>query len=71
MTQLGQSGCGAAHPLRSASCTIIPRDPTPSRADIEMTKRIIEIAHGIGIKVHDHIIVGRDGHSDLRGLKLI
>jgi DNA repair protein RadC len=46
-------------------------DPTPSRADIEMTKRIIEIAHGLGIEVHDHIIVGRDGHASLKGLKLI
>src|SRR5580658_5166611 len=46
-------------------------DPTPSRADIEMTKRIIEIARGLGIEVHDHIIVGRDGHASLKGLKLI
>jgi DNA repair protein RadC len=46
-------------------------DPTPSQADIEMTKRIIEIACGLGIEVHDHIIVGRDGHASLKGLKLI
>jgi DNA repair protein RadC len=46
-------------------------DPTPSRADIEMTKRIIEIACGLGIEVHDHIIVGRDGHASMKGLKLI
>jgi DNA repair protein RadC len=46
-------------------------DPTPSRADIEMTKQIVEIARGLGIEVHDHIIVGRDGHASLRGLKLI
>jgi DNA repair protein RadC len=46
-------------------------DPTPSRADIEMTQRIIEIARGLGIEVHDHIIVGRDGHASLKGLKLI
>jgi DNA repair protein RadC len=46
-------------------------DPSPSRADIEMTKRIIEIASGLGIAVHDHIIVGRDGHASLKALKLI
>ena len=46
-------------------------DPTPSRADIDMTLRIIEIARGRGIEVHDHIIVGRDGHASLKGLKLI
>jgi DNA repair protein RadC len=46
-------------------------DPTPSHADIEMTKRIVEVARGLGIEVHDHIVVGRDGHASLKGLKLI
>lgn len=46
-------------------------DPTPSRADIEMTKTIIEVARPLGIEVHDHIIVGRDGHTSLKGLRLI
>jgi DNA repair protein RadC len=46
-------------------------DPTPSRADIEMTRRIIETAQGLGIEVHDHIIVGREGHASMKGLKLI
>ncbi len=46
-------------------------DPTPSRADVDMTKRIIEATEKIGITVHDHIIVGREGHASLRGLQLI
>ncbi len=46
-------------------------DPTPSRADIEMTKLIIETARPLGITVHDHIIIGRDGHASLKGMKLI
>jgi len=46
-------------------------DPTPSRADIEMTKLIIEVAKPLGIAVHDHIIVGKEGHASLRGLGLI
>jgi len=46
-------------------------DPTPSRADVDMTRRVIEIARGLGIEVHDHIIVGRDGHASMKGLKLI
>jgi len=46
-------------------------DPTPSRADIEMTKTIIEVARPLGIEVHDHIIVGRDGHASLKGMRLI
>jgi len=46
-------------------------DPTPSRADIEMTKLIIEVAKPLGIAVHDHIILGKEGHASLRGLGLI
>ena len=46
-------------------------DPTPSRADIEMTRQIVDVAKPLGIAVHDHIIVGRGGHVSLRGLKLI
>jgi DNA repair protein RadC len=46
-------------------------DPTPSKADISMTKAIIEALKTIGITVHDHIIVGRDGHASLKQLQLI
>jgi DNA repair protein RadC len=46
-------------------------DPSPSRADIQMTQAIIDVAKPLGIAVHDHIIVGRDGHASLKGLKLI
>jgi DNA repair protein RadC len=46
-------------------------DPAPSRADIEMTKAVIEAARPFGIEMHDHIIVGKDGHASLKGLKLI
>ena len=46
-------------------------DPTPSRADVQMTKAIVEIAGPLGIAVHDHIIVGKDGHASLKAMKLI
>ncbi len=46
-------------------------DPTPSRADIQMTQQIIAVAQPLGIGVHDHIIVGKEGHASLKGLKLI
>jgi DNA repair protein RadC len=46
-------------------------DPTPSSADIHMTKAIIDIATPLGIAVHDHIIVGKNGHASLKGMKLI
>ncbi len=46
-------------------------DPTPSRADIEMTKTVMNTAKPLGITLHDHIIVGKDGHASLRGMQLI
>jgi DNA repair protein RadC len=46
-------------------------DPTPSRADIEMTRVIVDVAKSLGITVHDHLIVGRDGHASLKALKLM
>jgi DNA repair protein RadC len=46
-------------------------DPTPSSADIQMTKAIIDIAAPLGIAVHDHIIVGKNGHASMKGLRLI
>jgi DNA repair protein RadC len=46
-------------------------DPTPSTADVKMTKDIIAVAQPLGIAIHDHIIVGRNGHASLKGLRLI
>ena len=46
-------------------------DPTPSNQDVKMTLDIIAIAAPLGVTVHDHIIVGRQGHASLRGLRLI
>ena len=46
-------------------------DPTPSTADITMTKQIVDIAKSLGITVHDHIVIGREGHASFKGLRLI
>ncbi|MBX3577837.1 MAG: DNA repair protein RadC [Rhizobiaceae bacterium] len=46
-------------------------DPTPSKADIDMTRTIIDTARPLGIAVHDHIIVGKKGHASMKGLLLI
>ncbi|MGI9401927.1 MAG: RadC family protein [Rhizobiaceae bacterium] len=46
-------------------------DPYPSIADIEMTKTIIDISAPLGIAVHDHIIIAREGHASLKGMQLI
>jgi hypothetical protein len=37
----------------------------------QMTREIIDVAKPLGIAVHDHIIVGREGHASLKGLRLI
>ena len=46
-------------------------DPTPSQADSTMTRKIIAVAKAMGIVVHDHIIVGRDGHASFKGYRLM
>lgn len=45
--------------------------PEPSRADIQMTNRIAEAGRLLGITVHDHVIVGRQGHVSLKAKGLI
>ena len=46
-------------------------DPTPSRADIEMTKEVQEAAGKLGISVHDHIVVSKSGHASFKSLGLL
>jgi DNA repair protein RadC len=46
-------------------------DPQASQADIRMTREIIEIASPLGIVVHDHVIVARNGHFSFKGRGLI
>ncbi|MDQ0393995.1 RadC family protein [Labrys monachus] len=46
-------------------------DPSPSAADITMTRTIADVAKPLGIVLHDHLIIGRNGHASLRGLQLI
>lgn len=46
-------------------------DPSPSSADVKMTRAIADVAKPLGIAVHDHIIIGKSGHTSMRGLKLI
>ena len=46
-------------------------DPTPSGADVKMTQEIIAMGAPLGVVVHDHLIVGRQGHASLKSLRLI
>ena len=62
--ELGAAAIILAHNHPSGDCT-------PSTADIRMTQEIVAIAKTMGIAVHDHIIVGRDGHASFKGLRLI
>jgi len=46
-------------------------DPTPSRQDIAMTLKLVEVAHGLNIKILDHLIIARNGYSSLKQLNLM
>jgi len=46
-------------------------DPTPSQADIDMTKAVANVAKPLCVLLYDHIIVGKEGHASLKGLRLI
>jgi DNA repair protein RadC len=46
-------------------------DPTPSRADIDMTREIVEAAKSLRITIHDHLVVGRGGTASFKALGLL
>jgi DNA repair protein RadC len=46
-------------------------DPSPSRADIELTRNVIDAGKRLGIAVHDHIVIGTQGHASLRAMGLM
>jgi len=46
-------------------------DPTPSKADIEMTRQVMKALSGVGIVVHDHLVIGRKGHVSFKSQGLI
>jgi DNA repair protein RadC len=46
-------------------------DPTPSRADIDMTNQIIKAASPLGVRVHDHLVIGHRTEASFKSLGLI
>ena len=46
-------------------------DPTPSRADIEMTRQVKDVCEKLGIALHDHVIIGKGSHASFRALGLL
>jgi len=45
-------------------------DPTPSSADVRMTREIADTARPLGITIHDHLVIGKSGHASLKSLQL-
>ena len=46
-------------------------DPTPSRADIDMTRQVRDALKSVGITLHDHLVIGRKGHTSFKSLGLL
>ena len=46
-------------------------DPTPSQADVKLTRELAEAGRHMKVMVHDHIIIGSQGRSSLRSLGLM
>jgi len=46
-------------------------DPTPSKADIAMTREVLAAAKALGIAIHDHLVIGRSGHASFKSLGLL
>ena len=62
--EIGSSGLILVHNHPSG-------DPQPSRADIQLTRDIVEAGKRLGIAVHDHVIIGANGHTSLRAQGLM
>jgi DNA repair protein RadC len=62
--------------LELSACAVIlvhnhpSGDPTPSRADVEITRQVVEAGKTLNIAVHDHLVVGRDGVASFKALGL-
>lgn len=46
-------------------------DPTPSRADVEMTNQIVKAAQALNIRVHDHLVIGQKSEASFKALGLL
>ena len=46
-------------------------DPAPSKNDIEITDEIKEIGRKLGIVLHDHLIIGKNGHASFKSMGLL
>lgn len=55
--------------LKAAALVLVHNHPTgeaePSRADVDMTRQIVEACGVVGVQVLDHLIVAEGGHTSL------
>ncbi len=56
---------------RRQRTTLLRADPTPSKADIEMTQEVREAAEKLGIALHDHLVVSKDGYTSFKTMGLL
>lgn len=67
--------CKRALELRASALVLVHNhpsgDPTPSVADVDMTREVKTVAKGLGMTVHDHIIISRAGHTSLAQMGLL
>jgi DNA repair protein RadC len=46
-------------------------DPAPSKADVEITRQVSKALAAVNVVLHDHLIVGRKGHTSFKSLNLL
>ncbi|SDG64620.1 RadC family protein [Roseospirillum parvum] len=67
--------CKRALELRASALVLVHNhpsgDPTPSVADVDMTREVKTVAKGLGMTVHDHLIIARSGHCSLAQMGLL
>ena len=54
-----------------ASDPVSATQPTPSKADIQVTRDILAAAKPLGVAIHDHLIIGRGRHTSMRDMGLL
>ncbi|HZV17605.1 MAG TPA: DNA repair protein RadC [Sphingobium sp.] len=61
--------------LGSSSLVLVHNHPSglpePSRQDVAITRQIVEATRPLGVTVHDHLIIGSEGHSSMRSMGLL
>ena len=69
--RIGASGFGSRKTKEIGPIAKKGTYPTPSKADIEMTRDIAKAAQALSIAIHDHLVIGRKGHASFKSLNLL